>query len=215
MMLIGGKLNLLRGFMVNEENAQFQQAELAGPQAEIKVAQKRQDLYLAGAVQYWDWQVAVKQADVVKRTLAVAEERYRMVEGRSKGGAIAPIDVVEAREEVQRRREAAIAAQRKVEYEQYKLALFLWEDGPGRPVSLAGCAGRTPNGIRIGPVYTPTELRGRGYASALTAALTQALLDGGRRFCFLFVDVANPTSNRIYERIGYRPVTEVDEWRFS
>jgi len=129
MMLIGGKLNLLRGFMVNEENAQFQQAELAGPQAEIKVAQKRQDLYLAGAVQYWDWQVAVKQADVVKRTLAVAEERYRMVEGRSKGGAIAPIDVVEAREEVQRRREAAIAAQRKVEYEQYKLALFLWEDG--------------------------------------------------------------------------------------
>ena len=129
MAIIGGKLNLLRGFMVNEENAQFQQAELAGPQAEIKVAQKRQDLYLAGAVQYWDWQVAVKQADVVKRTLAVAEERYRMVEGRAKGGAVAPIDVVEAREEVQRRREAAIAAQRKVEYEQYKLALFLWENG--------------------------------------------------------------------------------------
>lgn len=129
MALIGGKFNLLRGFMVNEENAQFQQAELAGPQAEVKVAQKRQDLYLAGAVQYWDWQVAVKQADVVKRALAVAEERFRMVEGRSKAGAVAPIDVVEAREEVQRRREAAIAAQRKVEYEQYKLALFLWENG--------------------------------------------------------------------------------------
>jgi outer membrane protein TolC len=129
MMLFGGKFNILRGFMVNEEFAQFQQAEVAGPQAEVKVAQKRQDLYLAGAVQYWDWQVAVKQADVVKRALAVAEDRYRMVEGRSKGGAIAPIDVVEAREEVQRRREAAIAAQRKVEYEQYKLALFLWENG--------------------------------------------------------------------------------------
>ncbi len=129
MAIIGGKFNLLRGFMVNEENAQFQQAELAGPQAEVKVAQKRQDLYLAGAVQYWDWQVAVKQADVVKRALAVAEERYGMVEGRSKAGAVAPIDVVEAREEVQRRREAAIYAQRKVEYEQYKLALFLWEDG--------------------------------------------------------------------------------------
>jgi len=129
MAIVGGKFNLLRGFMVNEENAQFQQAELAGPQAEVKVAQKRQDLYLAGAVQYWDWQVAVKQADVVKRALAVAEERYRMVEGRAKAGAVAPIDVVEAREEVQRRREAAIAAQRKVEYEQYKLALFLWENG--------------------------------------------------------------------------------------
>lgn len=129
MLIIGGAFNLLQGFMVNEEYAEFQQAELAGPQAEVKVAQKRQDLYLAGAVQYWDWQVAARQADVVKRTLAVAEERYRMVEGRSKAGAVAPIDVVEAREEVQRRREAAIAAQRKVEYEQYKLALFLWENG--------------------------------------------------------------------------------------
>lgn len=129
MAIVGGAFNLLRGFMVNEPYAEFQQAELAGPQAEVKVAQKRQDLYLAGAVQYWDWQVAVKQAEVVKRTLAVAEERYRMVEGRSKAGAVAPIDVVEAREEVQRRREAAIAAQRKVEYEQYKLALFLWENG--------------------------------------------------------------------------------------
>ncbi len=127
--IVGGAFDLLRGFMVNEAFAGLQQAEIAGPQAEVKVAQKRQDLYLAGAVQYWDWQVAVKQADVVKRALAVAEERYRMVEGRAKSGAVAPIDVVEAREEVQRRREAAIAAQRKVEYEQYKLALFLWENG--------------------------------------------------------------------------------------
>ncbi|BFU92062.1 MAG: putative Outer membrane efflux protein [Nitrospira sp.] len=127
--IYGGEFDFLRGFMMNEAFAAFQKAEIAGPQAEVQVAQKRQDLYLAGAVQYWDWQVAVKQADVVKRALAVAEERYRMVEGRAKAGAVAPIDVVEAREEVQRRREAAIAAQRKVEYEQYKLALFLWENG--------------------------------------------------------------------------------------
>ena len=125
----GGSFHLLRGFMVNEENAQFQQAELAGPQAEIKVAQKRQDLYLAGAVQYWDWQVAVKQAEIVKRALAVAEERLVQVEGLAKGGKVAPLDVVEATQEVQRRREGAIAAQRKVEYEQYKLSLFLWENG--------------------------------------------------------------------------------------
>jgi outer membrane protein TolC len=125
----GGSFHLLRGFMVNEENAQFQQAELAGPQAEIKVAQKRQDLYLAGAVQYWDWQVAVKQAEIVKRALAVAEERLVQIEGLAKGGKVAPLDVVEATQEVQRRREAAIAAQRKVEYEQYKLSLFLWENG--------------------------------------------------------------------------------------
>ena len=115
--------------MVNEENAQFQQAELAGPQAEIKVAQKRQDLYLAGAVQYWDWQVAVKQAEIVKRALAVAEERLVQIEGLAKGGKSAPLDVVEANQEVQKRQQAAIAAQRKVEYEQYKLSLFLWENG--------------------------------------------------------------------------------------
>jgi outer membrane protein TolC len=124
-----GSFHLLRGFMMNEENAQFQQAELAGPQAEIKVAQKRQDLYLAGAVQYWDWQVAVKQAEIVKRALAVAEERLVQVEGLAKGGKVAPLDVVEVNQEVQKRREAAIAAQRKVEYEQYKLSLFLWENG--------------------------------------------------------------------------------------
>jgi uncharacterized protein len=91
--------------------------------------------------------------------------------------------------------------------------LVFWEDG--EPVSMGGFGGPTPNGIRIGPVYTPPELRGRGYASALTAALTQELLDGGRRFCFLFTDLANPTSNRIYQRIGYRPVTDVDQWAFD
>ena len=84
---------------------------------------------------------------------------------------------------------------------------LLWEDG-GEPVSAAGWGGPTPNGIRIGPVYTPPALRGRGYATALTAELSQRLLDQGRRFCFLFTDLANPTSNAIYERIGYVRVGE-------
>jgi uncharacterized protein len=97
--------------------------------------------------------------------------------------------------------------------------ILLWEDR-GEPVSLAGWGGRTPNGIRIGPVYTPRELRGRGYASALTAELSERLLDGrlfsgGRRFCFLYTDLANPTSNAIYERIGYRRVAESAEIRFG
>jgi uncharacterized protein len=90
--------------------------------------------------------------------------------------------------------------------------LYLWEDG--EPVSLAGCGSPTPNGIRVGPVYTPPARRGRGYASALTAQLTSLLLSSGRRFCFLFTDLANPTSNRIYQRIGYEPVSDVDEYRF-
>jgi predicted GNAT family acetyltransferase len=92
--------------------------------------------------------------------------------------------------------------------------LVFWEDGEGA-ACMAGYAGPTPNGIRIGPVYTPPELRGRGYGSALTAALTQQLLDGGRRFCFLFTNLANPTSNRIYQRIGFRPVSDVDQWSFD
>jgi predicted GNAT family acetyltransferase len=97
--------------------------------------------------------------------------------------------------------------------------LLFWEVG-GEPVSLAGWGGRTPNGIRVGPVYTPPELRGCGYATALTAELSQRLLDGrlfdgGRRFCFLYTDLANPTSNAIYERIGYRQVAESAEIVFG
>jgi hypothetical protein len=84
--------------------------------------------------------------------------------------------------------------------------IFLWEDT--EPVSLVGVGGATPNGIRIGPVYTPPHFRGRGYASALTAAVSQAMLNDGRRFCFLYTDLANPTSNRIYTAIGYEPVTD-------
>ena len=90
--------------------------------------------------------------------------------------------------------------------------LFLWDDGG--PRALAGFAGPTPNGIRVGPVYTPPEHRNRGYASACVAALSQLLLDRSRRFCVLYADTANPTSNRIYERIGYQPVCEVVDYRF-
>ena len=94
-----------------------------------------------------------------------------------------------------------------------RAGIVLWEDG-GRPVCMAGYGGETPNGIRIGPVYTPPDLRGRGYATSLAAQLSQQLLDGGRRFCFLYTDLANPTSNAIYERIGYRRVCESAEFSF-
>lgn len=91
-------------------------------------------------------------------------------------------------------------------------ALYLWDDGG--PVSLAGYTGPTPHGIRVGPVYTPPTHRGKGYASACVAALSQRLLDGGRAHCFLFTDVSNSTSNHIYQAIGYKLVCEVDEYRF-
>jgi predicted GNAT family acetyltransferase len=84
---------------------------------------------------------------------------------------------------------------------------WLWEVD-GRAVSLAGAGGETPNGIRIGPVYTPPSDRGRSYASNLTAWVSRVVLDEGRRFCFLYTDLANPTSNRIYRAIGYEPVAD-------
>ena len=90
----------------------------------------------------------------------------------------------------------------------------LWLDG-GAPVSFAGYGGLTPNGIRVGPVYTPPELRRRGYATALVAEVTHMLLDRGRKFCFLFTDLANPTSNSIYQRIGYEAVSDSDQWVFG
>src|SRR5262245_5063307 len=88
-------------------------------------------------------------------------------------------------------------------------ANYLWEVD-GRAVSWAGVGGRTPNGTRIGPVYTPPAHRGRGYASSLVAAASQAQLDAGLAFCFLFTDLANPTSNHIYQAIGYEPVTDFE-----
>jgi uncharacterized protein len=114
--------------------------------------------------------------------------------------------------------------ERAEEMVDYRLSLrnsgiLLWEDG-GEPVSLAAWGGATPNGIRIGPVYTPPELRGHGYATALTAEVSQRLLDGrlfegGRRFCFLYTDLANPTANAIYERIGYVRIAESAEIVFG
>lgn len=83
----------------------------------------------------------------------------------------------------------------------------LW-DCDGEVVSVCGFGGRTPHGIRIGPVYTPRELRGHGYATSLTAEVSSRLLKSGRMFCFLYTNLANPTSNAIYQRIGYVRVCE-------
>jgi outer membrane protein TolC len=132
--VLGGFLPLLRGLMINPERAELQRSELAGPRAEIKIAQTRQDLFLAAAHQFWEWVAAVKLLDVQERALVVAEDRYKQVEERAKAGASAAIDVTEAGQEVHRRRGVAIAARRMVEQEQFKLSMFLWEKGsPATP----------------------------------------------------------------------------------
>ncbi len=126
--VLGGFIPLLRGLMINPDAAELQRSQLADPMADVKISQTRQDLFLAAATQYWDWVAAVKLADIQKRALSVAEDRAKQVEGRAKAGAVAPLDVVEANQEVQRRREIWIAAQRAVEQEQYRLSMFLWEN---------------------------------------------------------------------------------------
>ena len=83
------------------------------------------------------------------------------------------------------------------------------------PVSLGIYTGYTRNGVRMGTVYTPPEHRRRGYASMITATMSQMALDGGKKFCFLFADLANPTSNNIYRRIGYRPVSDIVDYIFE
>ena len=88
--------------------------------------------------------------------------------------------------------------------------LFVWEDEG--PVSLAAFGGKTENGVRVSLVYTPPPLRRRGYATAAVAALTRLLLDQGNRYCCLYTDLANPTSNRIYRKIGYRPLCDVNDY---
>lgn len=90
---------------------------------------------------------------------------------------------------------------------------YLWEDG--QIVSLAARSRRLPHGIAIGPVYTPSEFRGRGYATSCVAALSQRLLDEGWQYCCLFTDLSNPTSNDIYQQIGYRPLCDYEEYLFQ
>jgi predicted GNAT family acetyltransferase len=91
--------------------------------------------------------------------------------------------------------------------------IYLWEDG--EPVALAGITRPTPQGMGVGPVYTPPEQRGHGYATSLVAQVSQQLLASGRQFCTLFTDLANPTSNSIYQKIGYRPVGDYTVYRFG
>jgi len=91
--------------------------------------------------------------------------------------------------------------------------LYLWQVGDAT-VSLCGIGGATPTGIRVGPVYTPPGHRSNGYASNLVVQASQIQLDAGYRFLFLFTDLANPTSNKIYQAIGYESVSDVDQYVF-
>ncbi|GHI06937.1 acetyltransferase [Streptomyces cellostaticus] len=93
--------------------------------------------------------------------------------------------------------------------------ITLWETPDGTPVSMAGATPETAGQVRVAPVYTPAHLRGHGYAGAATAEVSRAALDSGTAEVLLFTDLANPTSNGLYQRIGYRGVADFAVWEFG
>jgi len=90
--------------------------------------------------------------------------------------------------------------------------IWIWDDDGA--VAFAGWTDAPPDAARIAPVYTPPQARGRGYATALVADLSQALLDRGRQGLFLITDLANPISNAIYAKIGFRPKSDLFHFDF-
>ena len=88
----------------------------------------------------------------------------------------------------------------------------MWDDDG--PAALAGIGAALAGMARVGPVYTPPERRGRGYASALVARLSATAVEAGHR-CMLYTDLSNPVSNSIYRAIGYRAVGEALRYRFD
>lgn len=92
--------------------------------------------------------------------------------------------------------------------------MYLWED-EGRPVAFTAVGRPTQHGYSVGPVFTPVPFRNHGYASALVAAASQACLDRGKRFTYLYTDLSNSTSNSIYQKIGYVPVCDSTNYWFE
>jgi len=82
---------------------------------------------------------------------------------------------------------------------------LFWIDN-GQPVSMAGIVRRLKNSAAITGVYTPPELRGRGYAGSVSAATVERIYAEGRTIACLYTDLRNPFSNRCYAKIGFRPV---------
>ena len=126
--LLGIVFPLLRGLITNPAHAELQKSSLAEKQAELEVQQSRQDLYLGAATQYWNWVAARKLLELRQKAVIVANVRASQLTNQAKAGARAQFDVIEANQEVQRRRERLIKAQRAIDQEEYKLALFLWKD---------------------------------------------------------------------------------------
>ncbi|MFJ5896583.1 GNAT family N-acetyltransferase [Streptomyces sp. NPDC093064] len=93
--------------------------------------------------------------------------------------------------------------------------VMFWRDSDGTPVAMAGMSPKVAGQVRVVAVYTPAHLRGRGYAGAVTVEVSRAALESGAEEVLLFTDLANPTSNGLYQRIGYRPVSDFAMYDFG
>ncbi len=92
-------------------------------------------------------------------------------------------------------------------------SIYIWQDST--PVSIVCGSGNITVGGNISLVYTPPQYRQKGYASSCVAAVTQHLLDRGYPNCYLFTNLANPTSNHIYHQIGYQPICDWHHYQFQ
>lgn len=90
--------------------------------------------------------------------------------------------------------------------------IYVWADEDDTPKTMAARSRPTENGISINMVFTPESERGKGYATACVASLSQKLLDDGYAFCTLFTDLKNPTSNHIYQKIGYKRILDLQDY---
>lgn len=83
-------------------------------------------------------------------------------------------------------------------------SLYLWEDE--EPRSLVALSGVTPNSIRISGVYTASDYRQNGYATVAVATVSRSMIEAGRQFCLLYADITDPLANRLYRKVGYKPI---------
>ncbi|MEU9755360.1 GNAT family N-acetyltransferase [Streptomyces althioticus] len=90
-----------------------------------------------------------------------------------------------------------------------------WRTPDGTPVSMAAVTSVTGGMVRVDPAHTPSGFRGHGYAGAVTAAVSRAALEAGATDVVLFADPANPTSNALYQRLGYVRLTDCAGYRFT
>jgi RimJ/RimL family protein N-acetyltransferase len=154
---------------------------------------------------------AYKLEKVAKETLGNREFRFGSLSDQSLILDWVKNFIIEALPET--KEEEIVANQERVKNDIEKGRIFLLLDKK-KVVSMARKAGKTPNGNLVNLVYTPPSLRRRGYATECVARLSKILLDEGNTFCFLYTDLMNPTSNSIYQKIGYHPVIDVDHYEF-